>query len=106
MLTLSLFTSIIVGLGGYIFTHFVIGYQDYLDGIVALYENLLSSTQLPAQMVGTYEQMLERVAEQPEPSILTTISSSIWSYIFLGGMAGLIIAGIVKREPKIFDNEI
>lgn len=105
VLTLSLFASIIVGLGGYIFTHFVIGYKEYTDGIVALYENLLSSTQMPAQMVGTYEQMLERIAEQPEPSILTTISSSIWSYIFLGGMVGLIIAGIVKREPNIFGDE-
>lgn len=105
VLTLSLFTSIIVGLGGYIFTHFVIGYKEYTDGIVALYENLLSTTQIPAQMVGTYEQMLERIAEQPEPSILTTISSSIWSYIFGGAIVGLIIAGIVKREPNIFGDE-
>ena len=105
ILTLSIFTSVVVGLGGYIFTHLIIGYQQYIDGIVNLYTNLLSAAQLPAQMVGTYEQMLERIAEQPEPSIFTAITSSIWSYTFLGAMVALVIAGIVKREPNIFSND-
>lgn len=106
VLTLSLFVSIIVGLGGYIFRHFVIGYKEYVDGIVNMYTNILSSTPMPAQMAGTYEQMLDQIASQPEPGILSTISSSVWSYLLLGGFAGLIIAAVVKREPNIFGDDV
>ncbi len=106
VLTLSLFTSIIVGLGSYIFRHFIIGYAEYINGIINMYTNVLSAAQIPAQMVGTYEQMLDQVASQPEPGILSTISSSVWSYILIGSFAGLIIAAIVKREPNIFGDEI
>lgn len=105
ILTISIFTSIIVGLGGYIFTHSIIGYQQYVDGIVNMYTNVLSTAELPSQVIGSYEQMLEHIAEQPEPSIFSTITSSIWSYTFLGALVGLIIAGIVKREPNIFNND-
>ena len=56
-------------------------------------------------MAGIYEQTLEKIEEQPEPSIFATISSSIWNYLLLGCLAGLIIAAIVKREPNIFGNE-
>ncbi len=104
VVAISLFASIIVGLGGYIFTHFIIGYEEYISGMVKMYENVLSSTPMPAQMVGTYEQMLDQIASQPEPSILATISSAIWNYLLLGTIAGLIIAAIVKREPNLFGN--
>ncbi len=105
VVTISLFTSVIVGLGGYVFTHFIIGYKDYVDGIVNMYSNILSTTPMPAQVAGTYEQMLDQIGSQPEPSILATISSAIWNYILLGCFAGVIIAAVVKREPNIFGNE-
>ena len=73
--------------------------------IVNMYTNVLSTAELPSQVIGSYEQMLEHIAEQPEPSIFSTITSSIWSYTFLGALVGLIIAGIVKREPNIFGDE-
>ncbi len=104
--TLSLFASIIVGLGSFLFTHYVIGYEKYVNGVVNMYTNILSSTPIPAPMMGTYEQMLEQIGSQPEPSILKTITSALWNYLMLGGMVGLIIAGVTKREPKIFDNEL
>lgn len=105
VVAISLFASVIVGLGSYLFIHIVIGYRDYVDGIVNMYSNMLSTTAMPAQMVGTYEQMLDQIASQPEPSILATISSTIWNYLLLGGFAGLFIAAVVKREPNIFGNE-
>ena len=70
-----------------------------------MYANILSTVQIPAQMVGTYEQMLEQIGSQPEPSIFATISSAIWNYLFMGVLAGLIIAAKVKREPNIFSND-
>ena len=106
VITLSLFASVIVGLGSYIFTHFIIGYDEYLNGVVNMYSNIISTAPVSSQMMSTYEQMLEQISSQPEPSILKTISSVLWNYLILGGMAGLIIAGVVKREPKIFDNEL
>lgn len=105
VVAISLFASVIVGLGSYISTHFIIGYNDYIDGVVNMYTNILSESPMPAQMAGVYEQTLEKIQEQPEPSIFATISSAIWNYLLLGGFAGLIIAAIVKREPNIFGNE-
>lgn len=105
IVAISLFASIIVGLGSYVSTHFIIGYNDYIDGVVNMYTNILSESPIPAQMAGIYEQTLEKIEEQPEPSIFATISASIWNYLLLGCLAGLIIAAIVKREPNIFGNE-
>ena len=105
VVSISLFASIIVGLGNYIYTHFIIGYEEYVKGVMNMYANILSTVQIPAQMVGTYEQMLEQIGSQPEPSIFATISSAIWNYLFMGVLAGLIIAAKVKREPNIFSND-
>ena len=105
VISLSLFASIIVGLGNYIYTHFIIGYEEYVKGVMNMYTNILSTIEIPAQMVGTYEQMLEQIGSQPEPSIFATISSAIWNYLFMGVLAGLIIAAKVKREPNIFSND-
>ncbi|MBQ3246949.1 MAG: DUF4199 domain-containing protein [Alistipes sp.] len=105
IVAISLFASVIVGLGSYVFTHFIIGYKEYVDGIINMYTNILSSTPMPAQVAGIYEQTLEQIQAQPEPSIFATISSAIWNYLLLGGFVGLIIAAVVKREPNIFGNE-
>lgn len=105
VVSLSLFASIIVGLGSYIYTHFIIGFEEYVKGVMNMYTNILSSVQIPSQMIGTYEQMLEQIGSQPEPSIFATISSAIWNYLFIGVLAGLIIAAKVKREPNIFSND-
>lgn len=105
VVAVSLFASVIVGLGSYLSTHFIIGYNDYIDGVINMYTNILSESPMPAQMTGIYEQTIDKIREQPEPSIFATISSAIWNYLLLGGFAGLIIAAVVKREPNIFGNE-
>lgn len=105
VLSISLFTSIIVGLGNYIFTHLIIGYSEYIDGLVKMYSNVISTFPMPAQSANIYEQMLEQITSQPEPGIMATIFSSLWSYILLGGFVGLFVAAAVKREPNIFGNE-
>ncbi len=103
VITLSLLTGVIVGLGGYVHMHYFIGYESYIDGIVKLYESLLANAAMPASMAGVYDQMIDQIQAQPEPSALSTLWSSLWSYLLWGLIIGLIIAGIVKREPKLFD---
>ncbi|MBE6210909.1 MAG: DUF4199 domain-containing protein [Rikenellaceae bacterium] len=106
VLTLSLFTSVIVGLGSYIFTHFIIGYKEYVDGVLNLYTNIFSTIEVPAQMANTYEQLIDQIGSQPEPSLFAIIFASIRNYLLLGGFVGLIIAAVVKREPNIFGDEL
>jgi len=103
VLTLSVLTGVVVGLGSYVYMHFIIGYETYIEKVVAMYSSLLSSSAIPASMAGVYEQMIDQIQSQPEPSVFGTLWSSLWSYLFWGLIVGLFVAGAAKREPKPFD---
>ena len=57
-------------------------------------------------MANTYEQLIDQIGSQPEPSLFAIIFASIRNYLLLGGFVGLIIAAVVKREPNIFGDEL
>lgn len=102
---ISMLAGIIVALGGYMFRHYVVGFENYIASYVKLLQGALSHTEIPASMVGTYEQMFKAIESQNEPSLIATILSSIWTYLVAGTFVGLIVASITKRTPKIFDNQ-
>ena len=49
--------------------------------------------------------MFSQMAAQPEPTIINTVISAIWGYMFWGLVVGLIIAAFVKKEPQVFDSQ-
>lgn len=102
--SVSMLAGVIVALGGYMFRHYVIGYENYINAYVKLLQDWFSQTEVPASMVGTYEQMFSTLKSQPEPSLITSIFSGIWTYLMAGTFVGLIVAAFTKREPKIFEN--
>ena len=102
--SVSMLAGVIVALGGYMFRHYIIGYENYIDAYVKLLQDWFSQTEVPASMVGTYEQMFNTLKSQPEPSLITSIFSGIWTYLMAGTFVGLIVAAFTKREPKIFEN--
>ena len=103
--SVSMLAGVIVALGGYMFRHYIIGYENYIDAYVKLLQDWLSSSEIPASMVGTYDQMFKTIQSQAEPSLITSIFSGIWTYLMAGTFVGLIVAAFTKREPKIFDNQ-
>ena len=103
--SISMLAGVIVALGGYMFRHYVIGYENYIANYVKLLQDWFSQTEVPASMVGTYEQMFKAIQSQDEPSLISSIFSGVWSYLVAGTFVGLIVAALTKREPKIFDNQ-
>lgn len=103
VITLSVLAGIVVGLGSYVYMHFIIGYENYIEKVSAMYSSLLSTAAIPASVASVYEQMLEQIQSQPEPSIFGTLWSSLWSYLFWGLIVGLFVAAAVKRDPKLSD---
>ena len=103
--SISMLAGVIVALGGYMFRHYIIGYEEYIASYVQTLKNSLSQTEIPASMIGTYDQMFKAIESQDEPSLISSILSSVWSYLLSGTIVGLIVAAKTKREPKIFDNQ-
>jgi hypothetical protein len=102
--SISMLAGVIVALGGYMFRHYVVGYENYITAYVDLLRDWLSQNEVPASMVGTYEQLFQAIQSQEEPSLISSIFSGVWTYLMAGTFVGLIVAAFTKREPKIFDN--
>jgi hypothetical protein len=103
--SVSMLAGVIVALGGYMFRHYMIGYENYIANYVKLLQNWLSQAEISAAMVGTYDHMFKTIQSQEEPSLIASIFSGVWTYLMAGTFVGLIVAAITKREPKIFDNQ-
>ena len=103
--SISMLAGVIVALGGYMFRHYIIGYENYITNYVKLLQDWFSTTEVPASMVGTYEQMFKVIQAQEEPSLISSIFSGVWSYLMAGTFVGLVVAAFTKRAPQIFDKK-
>ena len=105
VISISMLAGVIAALGSYMFRHYVVGFENYMMANVKLLQDTLSQTEVPASMVGTYDQLFKAMQSQDEPSLISTIFSSVTNYLLAGTLVGLVVAAITKREPKIFDNQ-
>lgn len=105
VVSVSALSGVIVGLGRYILHNLIIGHQKYLQAMVSSMQAALSANPESSALMGSYEPMLKQMMIQPEPSIFTTIFSTVWSYMFWGIIVALFIAAKVKHEPNLFDNK-
>lgn len=100
---LSIFSGIMVGVGGYIYTHFIVGYDKYVtsvDNALSPYIEEIGKTN--GAMASQLRQMVEQFVEAPEPTIIATVVGSIFQYALVGVILGLIIGASVKRSPDVF----
>ena len=102
---ISMLAGVIAGLGGYMFRHYVIGFENYIEGYVKLIQDIISQSEVPASMVDTYEQMFNILESQSEPSLISAILSSVWNYLVAGTLVGLVVAAKTKRNPEMFDKK-
>ena len=103
--SVSMLAGVIVGLGRYIIHNIVIGHDNYIKAMITSMQSILKANPQTASMMGSYGEVFNQMAAQPEPSVFATIISSVWSYLLAGTIVGLIVAAIVKREPELFDEQ-
>ncbi|MBQ2417210.1 MAG: DUF4199 domain-containing protein [Alistipes sp.] len=103
--SVSMLAGVIVGLGRYIIHSIVIGHDKYVQSMITSMQSILKANPQTASMMGSYGEVFNQMAAQPEPSVFATIISSVWSYLLAGTIVGLIVAAIVKHEPELFDEQ-
>ena len=103
IVSVSSLSGVIVGLGRYILHNLVIGHSEYTQAMISSLQAILKANPETAAMMGTYNQMFAQLAVQPEPTILQTVFSSVWSYFLASAIVALVIAAVVKKEPNIFE---
>lgn len=102
VLVVSMLTGIIVGLADTIFIN-AMGYDVYVDGMVTRIgqmRNLYIEAGLTQADVKSFDEMAAAARMAEQPSILMNIFVDLYNYILFGGLPGLIIAAIVRRQPE------
>lgn len=105
LLAVSGFAGVIVGIVQYLYLHLIVGYANYVDHVVAsVTETLAASGGMSASMEPLLNQMIAQMQSAPEPTVLATVWSGIFSSLLFGAFFGLIIAGVQARAPRPFDD--
>lgn len=106
VLSMSVVGGIIVGLVQYLYLHLFIGYEHYTGQITdALTRMLARSGGVPASMESMLAQTMKQIENAPEPSFLSTVWAGTFSSLLFGLVFGLIIAGVLSRAPRPFDQQ-
>lgn len=104
VMVLSGFAGIIVGIVQAVYLHLILGYSNYVDKYVSSLSNVLASNGgFPASMENMLSQVFTELQNATEPSILRTVWGGTFSSLLFGAIFGLIIAGVLSRNPKPFD---
>ncbi len=101
----SMLAGVVVSIGGYIFQHYVIGYENFINHYVEFLHTTVAASGLQTPEIQTaVSEVANLLQNTPEPSIINALISGVWSYLLAGTFVGLIVAAITKRSADIFDN--
>lgn len=106
VLVVSMLAGIIVGLVDTIYIN-AMGYDTYIDGMVgriAEMRNLYVDAGLSQADLKPFDEMAAAARMAEQPSIFTNIFVDLYNYILFGGLPGLIIASVVRRQPEYREN--
>ena len=95
---MSVLSGVLVGISHTRYINIIGGYGAYVDAIVARFEQMQSL--MPVDSSVLFDEMIDQLMATEKPTLMQTIVSSVNNYIISGGFMGLIIAAIVRREPK------
>lgn len=107
VICLSAAAGIIAGVMKYIFVS-IIGFDTLMNGYIGLLEyckNMFSGGELPGFYTQMLDDMIETVRMAEKPSILQDVFGSLQTYAVGGTVLGLVISGIVRRDPVITHEE-
>ena len=99
---ISMLAGIIVAIGGYIFLHAVIGYDNFVDSNIAFITNAFreAKTEIPQDV----QVMLKDMKTNPALSIIDTLIASVWNYLLSGAIVGAIVAIFTRHKFHLTNN--
>lgn len=98
---ISMLAGVVVSVGNYIFTHYIIGYDKYIARQVEVLRGLAQMT--IGEISQWYYDMANELENADIPSLGSTVISSVWVYLLAGTIVGLVVAAITKRAPQMFN---
>ena len=101
ILMICIIASIIISFGSYIYIHKIVGYENYINGILTTTKQYLASVPNASGAGHSIEKMFEVVRSAPKPGILREIWSGICSYAFYGAFWGLILSGALRKGVSL-----
>lgn len=107
VLTVSMLSSIIVGVASTIYVD-VVGYDVYIAAQIDYVQETVDFVKAYGQMSGDegvlsakgMENMIMQMETSERPSMFATIISLMSSYMLYGGLVGLVIAAVARRNVK------
>ncbi len=107
VLTVSMLASIIVGVASTIYVD-IVGYDIYLAAQIAYIEETVDFVNAAGQMSGSenfvsvksMEDFVSQLEASERPSMFANIISLMSSYMLYGGLTGLIVAAVARRNIK------
>lgn len=107
VLTVSMLASVIVGVASTIYID-VVGYDIYLAAQIDYIEETAELINATGQMTGgegivsvkTMEDFISQLESAERPSMFATIISLMSSYMLYGGLVGLVVAAVARRNIK------
>ncbi len=97
---ISIFAAVVVAAMSYVYINSAMGgYNAYMDRLIVSITAVMNESQMDNSTVEFYLGALNDVqgAERMEPTIFTTLMSSISTYIMAGAGVGVVVAFLVKR---------
>lgn len=107
IICLSAAAGVIAGVMKYVFVS-IIGYDALVTGYIEMlgyYKAALVQSHMPDTYVRIMDDMIESVRISERPSILHTVFDSLETYAIGGTILGLVISGIVRRDPVITNHQ-
>lgn len=99
----AMLVGIIVGVANTLFVS-LMGYEAYVDGMLVRLDqmrDMMLATGADTANDELFVELREAVQSAEQPSIFSNILASLNSFIFTGGIMGLVIASFARRQPEI-----
>lgn len=107
ILSMNILAAIIVGVLTTIF-YSIMGYDGYIEGYLMRMDEFAALIEehgpMDETMIEYFETTRDNIEGLQQPSMLVSISSYVYVYIFSGLIIGAIIALITRRKPVLFDD--
>ncbi len=102
ILMISMLAGIMVGVADTLFIG-VMGYDAYIDGMIGRIDEIrqLYVSMNITSVDADFSAMISALRSAERPSMMSAIFSMFNSYVLVGGVVGLVVAGIVCRKPQI-----
>ncbi len=105
VIVISILTAIPVTCIYYVYINSIVGYDNYIDGIISSLSGVISQSGVTNELADLYDSMFDGFRNTPKPTIMGSLFGSILNYMLSGSIIGLIVAKIASRKPEIFDNK-